>query len=79
MGPSVSICGGWFVDVIARQHLLLIQPAPDAAPLQRIMQPPRKEFVLMRIADETGVVLKRLLVSQVPSDLLASITSDIGH
>jgi hypothetical protein len=58
--PAVHL----FIDVIARQHLLLIQPAPHAVPLQRIVQPPCKQLVLMRVADET-VVLNRLAISEV--------------
>src|SRR5215469_5892328 len=48
-----------FVNVIARQHLLLIQPAPHAPSLQRIMQPPREELVRVGVADEARVILNR--------------------
>src|ERR1019366_20681 len=44
-----------FVDVVTRQHLLLVQPAAYAAALQRIVQTAGKQLVLMAVADEAGV------------------------
>src|SRR5208337_4068504 len=51
--PTVNL----FVDVVARQKLLFVQPAAYAAALQRIVQAAGKQLVLMTVADEAGVEL----------------------
>src|SRR5271157_5228106 len=45
------------VDVVAGQHLLFVQPAANAAALQRIVQAAGKQLVLVAVADEAGVEL----------------------
>jgi len=49
------------VDVVARSELLFIEPAANASALKGIVEPPRKGFVCVVIADETRIELNRLI------------------
>ena len=45
----------FLIDVVAGVHLLLVEPAANTPPLQRVMNAPGKGFIGMAVADEAGV------------------------
>src|ERR1039458_9685611 len=55
--PQPNATVNLFVDVVARQKLLFVQPAAYATALQSIVQASGKQLVLMTVADEAGVEL----------------------
>jgi hypothetical protein len=55
LDPAIHL----LVDIIAREHLLLIQPATDAVALECIVDPAGEGFIRVIVTDKARVELDR--------------------